>query len=256
MNSNKKKSAIKRSRIIIALFFYGSVVGFTTSKDPTEKTWIDFVAGFGNFTKVVRDCNGNVINHDDYPFIDGGISLHEKYGALSVTGKINAYRSTRKTFKLSSYYYDSLPNQFYSIGVGAAIGVNFPYLGLDLGAMYFSDLRNGDFPVYGSHIQPMGRLRLGFEDKWFFSTNLFYNTSPLSNGGMFDMGLGFRIKDSRSQLWFGVGGGPYSDVQWIIRGEIAPKEWKPVLLFSGNVGFGEDGSIEYGLSAGLRFDLH
>lgn len=258
MNTKKKSQhpIITRSRVLIALFFYGSVVGFTSSKEQSEKTWIDFVAGFGNFTKVARDCNGNVVQHDDYPFIDGGVSLHENYGVLSLTGKVNAFQATRKTFNLTSYSYDGFDDHFYSIGVGASLGVNFPYLGLDLGVIYFSDIISTEFPTFDSHFQPIGKLRIGLEDKWFFSTSFLYNTSLLSQGGMFDIGLGFTMKDSRSKLWLGLGAAPYSDIQWILRGEIAPKEWKPILLLSGNVGFGADGSVEYGLSAGLRFDLH
>src|SRR5450432_296057 len=122
----KYKSSLRRSRLLIAIFFYSSVVGFTTGeKDGGEKTWVDFMAGFGSLTKVVRDCNGNVINHDDYSFVEGGASIQHKYGIASFTGKINTFRIKRQTFNIASGFQDSSSDLFFSsTGIGGAIGLN------------------------------------------------------------------------------------------------------------------------------------
>jgi hypothetical protein len=250
----KNKTAIRASRLLIVIFFYGSVVGFTGKEKNTEKTWIDFLAGFGSFTQVIRDCSGNVIHHDDYPFFDGAISVRHTFGYGAITGKIGGFTAQKSTHNLDSLSSRNL--NYSSVYGGVALGLNTPFLGLDLGILYFNNIHSYYMLIEDSHFQPMGRLRLGFEDAWYFSVSIMDNDPLFSGGGMFDMGLGFRIAQSESSIWFGLGGGPYADTQFILKTEIVPKEWKTKLLFSGNIGFGDDGSTEYGVSLGARIDLH
>jgi len=253
----KLRSPLRKAHILFAIFFYNSVVGFTSGDKPgSESTWVDFIAGFGSLTQVVRDCNGNVIRHDDYPFVDGGASIHHTIGYAAFTGKINTFRVTRKTFNISNSYADtSWDPVFSSTGVGAAFGLNAPFAEFDAGVMYFNNIANDYFPIRGSHFQPMWKLRIGFEDSWYFSSSYFYNNTLLAQGGRFDIGFGFHISGTQSALWLGFGEEPYSDDQLIFRADIVPSDWKAHFLFSGNIGFGADGSTEFGASLGLRVDL-
>ena len=90
----KLTSLLSRSRVLITLFFYSSVVGFTSGDGSGEKTWIDIAAGIGSFTKVIRDCNGGILRQDDYPMTDAGLTLQHNYGVGTFIGKMGTFHIT------------------------------------------------------------------------------------------------------------------------------------------------------------------
>ncbi len=252
----KLKSLFSRSRILIAIFFYSSVVGFTSGDGSGEKTWVDLVAGIGSFTHIIKDCNGNILRHDDYPITDAGATIEHNYGIGTFIGKLGTFSITRTTSYISDKYQESPSDDlsYSSSYIGAGIGLNFPYLGIDGGILYFQNISSAHLPIQNSHYQPMAKLRIGFEDSWYFSTSFFRNTPLMVNGGLYDLGLGFKLSGSKSSAWFGFGGGPYNEGQFIARVMIAPNGWKAAVHLSGNFGLGSDGT-EYGVSAGLRWNF-
>ncbi|MDP4220939.1 MAG: hypothetical protein Q8916_08360 [Bacteroidota bacterium] len=257
----KHLSPVRKSRIAIAVFFYGSVVGFTSADRSNDKSWVDLMAGIGLFTRhiTVTDCSGKILEErrDNYPIADAGVSIRHDFGYGTVFGRAGGFHTQQKVQYVSSGYKESPSDDlsYSSLYVGGGIGLNTPYFGLDFGMLYFQNAHESYFPISHSNIQPMGKMRFGFEDSWYISTSLLYNTALMSQGGIFDLGLGLRFSGTRSTLWMGMGGAPYSNAQWIVRCSIQPEYWKAAISLSGNFGLTSDGDEEYGLALGVRVDL-
>ncbi len=242
-----------RSRLYIAVLFYCSAVGCTPF-DGGGSTWLDLIAGFGSFANVIRDCGGKILRQDDFVFKDAGISVHHNVGLVSFMGKVGTFHSTpgRTIVNQDS---SAAQDQPYSTNYfGAGTGYQSQYFGVEVGLIYFSSLHSHYLLNDNARFQPMGRIRIGIEDKWFFSTSLLYDNTLLSQGGIWDFGFGGRLSESRSTIWAGLGGGRYDQVQFIARTMIVPKDWNVGFLLSGNTSASTN-PFEFGISLGVRLYL-
>lgn len=231
----------------------------TTDSLHKDKLWIESNIGFARFSDVTISGGydgwfGGYIapyHHTSiYTAIDGGIALHYNTGVGSFTGRFGAIDNSTDT----TLAHTNGDNSYSSTYAGGSIGLNFPYVGIDLGLLYFNKLHSFYFPLNDSHIQPTGKLRIGFEDSWYFSMSFLTNNTLISEGGIFNMGCGFRFSNTQSSMWIGFGAYP-QNTEFIVHAVIAPKEWKPAFLVTAHIGPHESDPVDFGLSVGLKWNI-
>lgn len=244
------------------------VVDSTSAKNSA--TWIDVNGGFGALTKVAggsttRDWWGRSyytpLSWSTYSIGDAGISINYQYGGLVLVGRIGtfgvtfdeAYEEKNPAYSGEAWASEDAYSSSYA---GGAIGWHWPYFGIDAGLLYFDKLHPFYFPVNESHIQPMGKIRIGFEDVWYWSISFLYNNTLITHGAELEWGLGFHFPETKSSMWLGVGMYPQPDGVLIARATIAPQQWKFAVLFSGNFGWhSQTAQVDFGLSLGARLEL-
>ena len=235
------------------------MIGFSPNPADSSSTTIGIAGGGGSYSVVSRDCSGRVLDMKDYPFTDFGISVDHKFSAfdIGIKGGIASINSAGGEGTLQY--------------VNPTIGVNTGFLGLQLGPLFTNDFggsfftRKGIFGERGyrydwsydglftpqyTKVYPTGSLRLGFLDKWYFTTGIYDNLPIISGGGLFDMGIGFHTGDNpASRLWFGVGGLPFDGALLSGKGDF-PLSDKLILNLQGNFHTGD--ATEYCFAIGTK----
>ncbi len=234
------------------------IFGFSPNPADSSSTTIGIAAGGGSYAEVSRDCNGRVLDVKNYPFNDVGISVDHKISLfdIGVKGGIASINTSEGEGTLRY--------------VNPTMGINTAFLGLQMGPLFTNDFGgefftqkgvfggsdyygyyNGSYNPHYTKVYPAGSLRLGFLDKWYFTTGFYDNLPIISGGGLFNMGIGFHTGiHPASRLWFGIGGLPFDGAVFSGKGDI-PLTNNVILNLQGNFHAGD--ATEYTLSAGTKF---
>lgn len=244
------QNTIKICGVVLLLIPY--VVGFSPNPADSSTTTVEFAIGKGSYSRVSRDCSGNIIDITNVPFKDAGVSIDHYFSVarVGIKGGIlldDGYRDTH-----SSYSELVPPSTTKYMNPNA--GLNTGFFGLDIGAVLFDDQNNrleGDrFIVESRSVYPTGKIRLGYLDSWYFTTSLLSNVPIVTGGGLFDIGLGFNLGKPHSNLWVGMGVAPYDLPIFSLRGDF-PMYEKFLLSLRGGLHTG-DGYTEYGVALGSK----
>jgi hypothetical protein len=221
-------------------------------EDSVSHWTVGVAAGVGQMADVSRDCEGNVVSVENIQFADIGAAVrytNEPFTAYLSGGTTSAW------MEYPSYTYQSdypvLKHQTKAVPYCVPmIGIDTKYVGLEAGWLVIFD--KGEHLTLGPDLEvgeggmPAGSLRLGNRAKTHFSMGLARNL-PLVAGGLYDMGLSTPVGKNGSQLFFGMGVGPYNGPVLALKGDIRIGDR---FIFIPRLGVKAWETFEYGLSIG------
>lgn len=259
------------SRIILFLFIYPYLVGFSSDSTSTSGTIIDILVGTEGHSYVTYDCAGNVTGITKYSSVDYGISATHNIEAFKFGGRVGGYTVLNEINSYTKYYEYLNPagtNNNTALYLNPFIGVETKYFDLSFGVAIFTRDANSayastyipnipgrvdEYLINEGSVQPSWVIRIGNKEKFHFSTQYLSNVPILSGGGIGDMGLGFGSTDSRNLTWVGASIGPFQNIGLSIKQTIQVSDNIDILL-RGRAGVIES-NFEGAISAGLRINI-
>lgn len=262
--SLKRRFLNYKVRIIVILFIYPYMVGYSPDSTSVSKTIVDLLIGTSSHSHVTYDCSGNATSQANFRTYDYGASISHNYKGFKFGAKGGGYSIKNSGYE--NYYNNYYINEEFQLNnedksqvqyINPFIGGESKYFELNLGLMFFfqePSLGN----VWGNLIntgklQPTWLLRIGNREKFHFSTQYLSNVPIFSGGGMADAGFGFGGQENRNLTWVGASFGPFQNLGFSIKQNLQIAE-KFDLLLRGRAGMIE-GEFEGGVSAGLRLNL-
>jgi hypothetical protein len=186
---------------ILSIIFIGILaIGFTPF-DSSETTF-KVMGNYGQYAKISRGCEGNVISKEKIPFNEFSVSLAHKPNSIFKLGVNGSYIfSEQQGWHQNIYKYHS-----YNVSiVQPYIALESKYVGLTAGYLFASDF----LPrwEYGElKKSPTGHYWLGKRNGVRLDVS-FLHKVPYSNG-YYRLGLG-GIGNQNTRLWMGISHLPY-----------------------------------------------
>lgn len=245
----------------IAIILTPYILGFSPNPADTSSTTIGIAGGGGSYAVVSRDCSGHVLDVNNYPISDIGVSIDHKVSAFRLGAKAGiASISTPDGDGILRYINPTagIDTRFFSLQAGPLFTNNFGgyFLGTRglLGNPTYTGWNGISNGVLYSTMYPSVSLRLGYLDKWYFTSGLYDNLPLISGGGLLDFGIGFHSGDNpASRLWFGLGVCPFDGATLSARGDF-PIMHDVLLNLKGNFKSGD--ATEYCVGIGTTITLH
>lgn len=236
---------------------------YTLSMDSTAggefATHLEFLAGGGSYTDVVRDCHGDVVARRSIGYTEFGGAVTQDVGP--VRARVAAGRTTAPATALLLNGGDNGPDNLTYVAPSISIRsrdveFGFGYLfAVDAG---YTCVRTGeeapsaDVPSDLRHGTPQARLRLGREDRLHLSAQYAWEVPASAGTGAADVGAGFAPGRGPHRLWLGVGLVPDEAV---LLGGRADIRLHPsiVLLMRGHVALSGDAGIGGAVGSRISF---
>lgn len=255
------KSKIKN----VLIFSFISVLPMQitiTSKDSTE-TNFRVTGGLGQYAHISRGCEGNVLDKEEIPFSEIGVSIDHKTKTPFRLGLNSGYIFTKKKSEMVDYYHpvhgysqrwshDNPPIGIFT--VNPFINAEWKYFAI--GGGYFGSSRaimddddGSDNDTFEHLIS--GYIRIGNIKSFYVDASLFHIT-PIFSGSCSKLGLGFRLNPNVG-WWFGVGGQPYDKGGLIMKTDIRIRShlYLDALIRLGS----SEGITESAVGLGLTYKL-
>ena len=128
---------------------------------------------------------------------------------------------------------------------------------LNLGVLFSTKYPSGENRneriLITGRVLPTGRIRIGNERAFHFSTQLLSNVPIFSGGGAYDMGVGFGSRKSRTLTWLGLSWLPYQNAGIAFKQNIDVSKNFDILI-KGRIGQIES-NLEGSISAGARYNF-
>jgi hypothetical protein len=275
--SSKSNFLKFRTGIVIIIFCYPYLVGFSTDSTTTSGTVIDLLLGAGRHAHATYDCSGNLMQLDKYYSYDYGASVYHKGESdFKFGARGGGYKGGSLGYSDPQITNSSLTEEGSVQFINPFLGYDGKYFEANIGLVFFTrslfeDDHKEDINFYmtsfymnskkniikylffRAKIQPSWILRIGNREKFHFSTQYLSNIPIFSGGGIMDIGFGFGSQESRNLTWIGTSAGPYEKFGLNLKQTIQLSE-KTDFLFRGRAGTNEN-SFEGGISAGIRMFL-
>jgi hypothetical protein len=239
---------------------YPNIVCFTPESSDSTNTTIDFLLGLGQYADVSYDCEGRATNIDKYSFIDYGASVSHNFDELKLGMRVGGYslngEGTDNTyFYPDESYYTSGNSAYY---INPFIGFDHKYIEINMGLLFLSEYpyrhdRINDYLINDGTTQFSGLIRIGNQRAFHFSSQYLSNVPIFSGGGLFDMGVGFGNKKSRTLTWVGLSAGPFQNAGLGIKQNVQVSKHFDILI-KGRIGQIES-NLEASISAGARYNF-
>lgn len=247
-------------RIMLILFIYLNIVGFTPESSDSSNTIIDFMLGMGKYSNVTYNCEGQATSIRDYSYIDYGGSISHNIDVLKfgLRGGGFSLNGPDETYSLPEYPYEIVSTgEFSSQYVNPFIAFDHKYVELSFGLVFLTEfpwqenIRDG--LINDGTTQLSWLLRIGNQRAFHFSSQYLSNVPIFSGSGMFDMGFGFGRRNSRTLTWVGFSGGPFQNVGLGLKQNIQLTKNFDILI-KGRIGQIES-NLEGSISAGARYNF-
>jgi hypothetical protein len=228
-----------RNRLLLCCVTLVLPIAVEVPSSSPDSTLARFTAagGTGALAMVVRDCEGNAVDEHRVHFRDGGAAM-DVHGPYPLHAGVRAGVVHDGIIGDNSYVNPNLSFEWSKFGFGTGRVFSRKEFLVDGGD-------HADIPV-------SGHLRIGNLDRRYFSMELMESVPLDSDGGYFDLGLGYR-PSQRLRMWTGIGVLPYDQMGLMVR-----SEWRmtPHLRLNANARAGSSESIfEGGISAGVTWDM-
>jgi hypothetical protein len=180
----------------------------------------------GQYAHISRGCEGNVLDKEEIPFKEIGVSIDHKTRSPFRLGIQSSYISTKTKSEMVEYhdqysgYYEKYSRENNPIGIFTVNPfVNAEWKNIAIGVGYFGASR----PIieetdHSNEHHLSGYLRIGNIRSVYADASFFYAT-PVFSGNCFKLGLGFGSTPAFG-MWFGLGTGPYDRVGLLFKTNI------------------------------------
>jgi len=212
-------------RIVCAFFVLSLPIGYYEGDPDSTKLIVGAHVGRGQVASVIRGCEGNVLSSTKSTYTDlGGFVYYpiwaNDYSSPAVIGIRGGYLVLDASFARRGYSYPSsysyttarrnlkfwhltpninLESKYVGLGYGYKFG-NMPYK--------FNDLEDENDHQDAGNYRHSGHFRLGNIEKAYFYTSIGENSSIISGGDIFNIGIGYSSA-KKAQGFTGFCGGFY-----------------------------------------------
>jgi len=240
------------NHLVILVVLSPYILAFVPNPDSSLTT-VEIGAGFGSYTDVSRNCQGDVVSVRQVPFSDVGVSVRHqtsnvRFGVAggSTTGDRRFFGDLPEGQKDRIWFVNpnaGLNYRDFGMDLGYVIPLN-DYSSSQLGYSDYSVITTGFpslkfrfAPVHGPH------LTLGFAS----------NLPLLTGGGLAELGMTFPLSSPASTLGIGLAGYPWDRTALSVKSDF-PLVNNLGMGLRGQIGLGGEGT-EYGMAVvgRLRF---
>jgi len=141
---------------------------------------------------------------------------------------------------------------------GLGVGFSGPYVGLEGGVQYIDHLNGLDSRWLSGKVNPFGKIRIGYEDSWYYTLSYLSEGTYLTSGGILQTGFSLPIFPetlfSNSSIWLGYGAGPWDASNLIACLTIVPNSLPISFIVSGSYNIIGDVKAS-SLMGGIRYSF-
>jgi hypothetical protein len=221
------------------------IIAFVPNPADSSATTVELGAGFGSYTDVSRDCEGDVVSVRKVPFSDVGASVTHQISSVRFGIAGGSVSGDRHSFGYSSTSGERSRDWF----VNPKLGIQYRDFGMDIG--YIIPLNDQPSPFYDFSAAGSWYPSLAFRFAplsgihWTVS---FANNLPLlTGGGLGEMGLVFPLNNSlESRLGIGLGVYPWDRLSLSAKTDFPLTDRFGIGVRS-QIGLGRE-ALEYGLA--------
>ncbi len=221
------------------------ICAYVPNPDGDEDYSIALAAGRGSYADIHRDCNGNILSVNHYPFTEVAGKFSGRYEELSY-GVTAGWTEALQPL----HTWDNTSESGPILYAAPEIGLELKPVGIQVGG--FFSLNGKEISIdksIGRTVYPTGGLRLGNARAFHFTASFLRNFPVVSGGGVYDAGFAFPTDSTgRSQLWLGIGFLPYDGPVFSLKGDIRIIDHLAITpaLHGGS-------ESQFGLALGMRY---
>lgn len=207
-------------------------IGYYPGNPDSTDLVVGVHGGYGQVASVIRGCEGEVLHSEASSFSDVSyfayMTVPPGRRSAIVLGVRGGYWGSRAGFarRLSKGVYGRSPERQINFSyVNPNLNIETKYVGMGIGYVFGevpTRFKNFDDPFFvgpglDKTYRVSGHVRLGNVEKGYLAVSIAENTPLVSGGGIYEVGVGYRVGRS-VYLFSGLAGGFYNGCGFIQEG--------------------------------------